>query len=201
MHPALAAELPVVPLGVQVGDVTRGAAPPPRPPAARGAAGLARLPGPRGRGRHGPAQADKVYDFICVGELRKGGYKYKMRQPLSRMQRNIPDKYILHQQVVKRLLKIAMLAVQILGKVNLRMTPGTRSKAWQTCGNIYRQQTRRQGDRSLFFLSEHFLHVSGKVLQLPSIEAQSVARKILQLPSSEAQMVARTSAGKQDAIF
>ena len=102
MHPALAAELPVVPLGVQVGDVTRGAAPPPRPPAARGAAGLARLPGPRGRGRHGPAQGDKVHDFICEGDLWKGGYKYKMRQPLSRMQRNIPDEYILHQQVVKK---------------------------------------------------------------------------------------------------
>ena len=76
MHPALAAELPVVPLGVQVGDVLRGAAPPPRPPAAaRGAAGLARLTGPRGRGRHGPAQGDKVHDFIYVGELQKGVQK------------------------------------------------------------------------------------------------------------------------------
>ena len=104
MHPALAAELPVVPLGVQVGDVTRGAAPSPRPTATRGAAGLARLPGPRGRGRYGPAQGDKVYDFICGGYLWKGGYMYKMRQPLSRMQRNIPDKYILHHQASQNLM-------------------------------------------------------------------------------------------------
>ena len=51
----VAAELPVVPLRVQVGEVLRGAAPPPRPPlASRPAARLARLPGPRRRRRHRP---------------------------------------------------------------------------------------------------------------------------------------------------
>ena len=50
---SVVAELPAVPLRVQAGDVTRGAAPPPRP-AAVPAAGLARLPRPRRRRRHRP---------------------------------------------------------------------------------------------------------------------------------------------------
>ena len=52
---AVVAQLPGVSLGVQVGDVLRRAAPPARP-AAR-AAGLARLPRPRGRRRDRPVRA------------------------------------------------------------------------------------------------------------------------------------------------